>query len=157
MEQLFPVGMQHYLVGGVLLGGAVSIAFVFAGLVTGMSTVFSSTWSYISRLSYFRQERFVASRQWRLVLVVGLVLGAALFAYAHGSWQGSVFQTAVPWWQLAVGGFIAGYGARMSNGCTSGHGICGMASLQMPSILSVLIFLATAMVTANVVRALGGA
>lgn len=157
MEQLFPVGMQHYLVGGVLLGVAVSIAFVFAGLVTGMSTVFSSTWSYFSQLSYFQQERFLASRQWRLVLVVGLLLGAALYAFTTGGWQGPAFQTAVPWWQLGIGGFIAGYGARMSNGCTSGHGICGMASLQMPSILSVLIFLATAIVTANVARALGGA
>jgi len=56
-------------------------------------------------------------------------------------------------WQLAVGGFIAGFGARMSNGCTAGHGICGMASLQAPSIASVAIFLATAMVTARLVRA----
>jgi uncharacterized membrane protein YedE/YeeE len=63
----------------------------------------------------------------------------------------------VPWWQLLLGGFIAGFGARLSNGCTSGHGICGMASLQLPSLLAVLTFLATAMVTANLVRSLGGA
>ena len=60
-------------------------------------------------------------------------------------------------WQLALGGFVAGFGARLSGGCTSGHGICGLASLQLPSLLAVLIFLATAIVTANVVRAPGGA
>lgn len=157
MEQLFPAGMQHYLVGGVLLGVAVGIAFVASGLITGMSTVFSSTWSYVSRLSYFQQERFVASRQWRLVMVLGLIIGAALYAFSRGAWQGPLFQTAVPWWQLGLGGFIAGYGARMSNGCTSGHGICGMASFQMPSILAVVIFLTTAIVTANLVSTLGGA
>jgi hypothetical protein len=56
-------------------------------------------------------------------------------------------------WQLAAGGFIAGFGARLSNGCTAGHGICGMASLQPPSMLAVAIFLATAMLTARAVRA----
>ena len=61
------------------------------------------------------------------------------------------------WWQLAAGGFIAGFGARLSSGCTSGHGICGLASLQLPSLLAVLIFLATAIATAQLVRALGGA
>ena len=157
MDALFPAGVQHYLVGGVLLGIAVSIAFVFAGLITGMSTVFTTTWSYFSQLSYFREQRFLASRQWRLVLLAGLLIGAALYAFTSGGWQGPAFQTEVPWWQLGLGGFIAGYGARMSNGCTSGHGICGMGSFQMPSILAVLIFLATAIVTANVVRALGGA
>jgi uncharacterized protein len=43
----------------------------------------------------------------------------------------------------------------MSNGCTSGHGICGLASLRLPSALAVLIFLATAIGTANLVAALG--
>ncbi len=65
-------------------------------------------------------------------------------------------QTQVAAWQLPVGGFIAGFGARMSNGCTSGHGICGLASLQIPSLLAVATFLTTAIVVAHVVLALGG-
>ena len=64
--------------------------------------------------------------------------------------------TAVSWWQLLAGGFLAGFGARLSNGCTSGHGICGLASLQLPSALAVLTFLATAIVVANLVPLLGG-
>ncbi|WP_369601033.1 YeeE/YedE thiosulfate transporter family protein [Hahella sp. SMD15-11] len=51
---------------------------------------------------------------------------------------------------------IAGFGARLGNGCTSGHGICGMASLQMPSFLAVLVFLATAIITAHLTAWLGG-
>jgi uncharacterized membrane protein YedE/YeeE len=154
MQQFFPNGIETYLVGGLLLGVAVSFAFAMSGLVTGMSTVFSSTWSFVSRLSYFRQDRFVSSRGWRLALALGLVLGGALFLLTAAN--GVPFQTQVPGWRLAVGGFIAGFGARMSNGCTSGHGICGIASFQMPSILAVVIFLVTAIATAQLVAALGG-
>ena len=70
--------------------------------------------------------------------------------------SGQTTQTSVSWWQLILGGFVAGFGARLSNGCTSGHGICGLASLQVPSLLAVLIFLGTAMLSANLVHYLGG-
>ena len=153
MEQYFPHGIAHYLAGGILLGLAVSFAFAMSGLITGMSTVFTSTWSYLSQAPYFQQSRFINSRQWRLALVVGLILGGALFVWSGGA----TYQTQLHPWQLGVGGFIAGFGARMSNGCTSGHCICGMGSLQLPSMLAVVTFLATAMITANVVHLLGGA
>ena len=155
IEQLLPNGYQHYLAGGLLLGIAVAFAFAMSGLVIGMSTVFSASWSYVSKLSFFQQERFVASRNWRLALAVGLVIGAVLYLVTAGG--GATFQTSVGGWQLAIGGFIAGFGARLSNGCTSGHGICGMGSLQAPSMLAVITFLVTAFITANVVKALGGA
>jgi uncharacterized protein len=58
--------------------------------------------------------------------------------------------------QLFAGGLLVGYGARLSRGCTSGHGICGVASLGLPSVLAVLTFMATAFLTANVMaRVLG--
>ncbi len=154
MDTLFPHGVQHYLAGGILLGIGVSLVFVLTGLVTGMSTFFTSTWSYVSTLPFFQQERFVSSRGWRMMLALGLVLGGLIYLVTSGG--GRPFQTSVSWWQLALGGFIAGFGARMSNGCTSGHGICGVASLQLPSILAVVTFLVTAMITANLVKALGG-
>lgn len=153
LEQMFPNGIQHYLAGGVLIGVAVGLIFVATGLVSGMSTFFSAMWSYASKLPFFRQERFVSTRRWRLVLALGLVLGA----FACAATVGEPFVTGVPAWQLLAGGAVAGFGARMSNGCTSGHGICGLASFQLPSLLAVLIFVGTAMVTANLVRALGGA
>jgi hypothetical protein len=154
LQHYFPHGIQSYLVGGLLIGLAVGFAFAMSGLVTGMSTVFSSTWSFVSRLAFFRQAPLVSSRGWRLALAVGLVLGGALFLYTSA--HGATFQTGVPWWRLATGGFIAGFGARLSNGCTSGHGICGIGSFQMPSILAVVIFLVTAIVTAQLVAAFGG-
>lgn len=152
-DAIFPLGWQHYLAGGLLIGAGVSLLFVTTGLIGGMSTVFSSTLSYFSRHRFFHQPRFISSRVWRLVFAAGLIAGAALWMLLAGR---APVITQVSWWQLALGGFIAGFGARLSNGCTSGHGICGMASLQLPSMLAVVIFLATGIVTAHIVRLLGG-
>ena len=126
-----------------------SVLFVATGLIGGMSTVFTTIWSFFSQQPYFRQPRFLSSRAWRVVYAAGIVLGAALWL----AFLGAPFRTAVPIWQLAVGGFLAGFGARLANGCTAGHGICGIASFQAPSILAVMIFLATAMATAHLVAA----
>jgi uncharacterized protein len=65
--------------------------------------------------------------------------------------DGTAGPTEVPVWALGIGGFFVGYGARLGNGCTSGHGICGLGSLQWPSLLAVLTFMATAFLTANLV------
>lgn len=146
---LFPLGWQHYLMGGLLIGAAVALLFLFTGLIGGMSTVFSSTWSYVVRRPFFQQARFTDSRGWRLVYALGLILGALLWwlVLADGTPQ----TTSIPVWQLLLGGFLVGYGARLGNGCTSGHGICGLGSLQWPSLLAVLTFMGTAFLTANLV------
>lgn len=151
---VFPMGWEHYLLGGLLIGAGVSMLFVLTGWVGGMSTVFSSTWSYLSRKPYFQQSRFVDTRVWRLVFALGLVLGAGLWWVWLGP-EGPL-HTSVPLWQLGVGGVLVGFGARLGNGCTSGHGICGLGSLQLPSLVAVLTFMATGFITANGVLFLGG-
>ena len=152
LESLFPAGMGHYLAGGVLIGLAVSFIFVSTGIVAGLSSFFSTTLSYVSRLPFFQQARFVETRHWRVVLAQGLVLGALGCALLVPE---RFVVTSVAPWQLALGGLVAGFGARYSNGCTSGHGICGMASLQWPSLAAVLVFMATAIATAHLVAAMG--
>jgi hypothetical protein len=146
--EFLPLGWHHYLAGGLLLGLGMSLLFVSTGLIGGMSTVFTTIWSFFSSAPYFNEPRFASTRGWRLVYASGIVLGALLWLVT----MGEPFVTSVPYWQLAVGGFLAGFGARLSNGCTAGHGICGMASLQPASILAVCTFLATAMATAHIVR-----
>jgi uncharacterized membrane protein YedE/YeeE len=155
MMLLFPQGWMHYLAGGLLIGAGVALLFVLTGRIGGMSTVFSSTWSYVSRLAFFQQERFTGSRAWRLVYAAGLIIGAALWWLGWG--PGQALRTAVPSWQLLLGGLLVGYGARRSNGCTSGHGICGLGSLQAPSLVAVLTFMATGFATAHLVLWLKGA
>jgi len=148
---LFPFGWQHYLQGGLLIGLGVALLYLFTGRVGGMSSVFSSTWSYVVQRPFFQQERFTSSRNWRLVYALGLVLGAFVWWVTLG--QQVPQATGVPVWQLLIGGFFVGYGARLGNGCTSGHGICGLGSLQLPSLYAVLTFMATAFVTANLLAA----
>jgi uncharacterized protein len=144
---LFPLGWQHYLLGGVFVGAGAGLLFVMAGHIGGMSTVFSSTWSYLVRRPYFQQRRFVVTRGWRLVYALGLIVGALVWWL--GLAGGKAQTTPVPAWQLLVGGFLVGYGSRLGHGCTSGHGICGLGSLQLPSLGAVLTFMATAFLTAN--------
>lgn len=149
LSSLFPYGWQHYLLGGTLIGVGVALLFVCTGLVGGMSTVFSSTWSFVVRRPFFQQARFTDSRVWRLIYALGLIGGALIWWLGFS--DGTPGSTDIPAWQLLIGGVCVGYGARLGNGCTSGHGICGLGSLQWPSLAAVLTFMATAFLTANLV------
>jgi hypothetical protein len=145
---LFPLGWAHYLAGGLIIGLGVALLYVTTGRLAGMSSVFSSSWSFVSQRPFFQQARWVESRVWRLQLALGLVAGAALWWLLLGPTQ--ALDTQVPAWRLLLGGVVAGYGARLSGGCTSGHGICGMGSLKLPSLLAVGVFMATGFLTGQV-------
>lgn len=149
LTTLFPLGWQHYLAGGLLIGAGVALLFVATGRVGGMSTVFSSSWSWLLHHTFFQQTRFTQSRGWRLTYALGLVLGAALWWWLMA--DGAPQSTLIAPGHLFVGGLLVGFGARLGNGCTSGHGICGLGSLQAPSLGAVLTFMATAFLTANLV------
>jgi uncharacterized membrane protein YedE/YeeE len=96
---------------------------------------------------FFQQARLVDSRGWRLVYTAGLVVGGLVWWLVFS--DGTKLSTTVPVWQLLLGGLFVGYGARLGNGCTSGHGICGISSLKFSSLLAVLTFMSTAFLTAN--------
>ncbi len=151
---LFPSGWEHFLVGGLLIGAGVSLMFICFGRVVGMSSFFSSTLSWASRLPYFQQPSLLGSRGWRLWCAAGLILGVLGWQFSLGS--GSALSTGLSPERLLIGGLFVGFGARLSNGCTSGHGICGLSSLSGPSALAVLIFMGVAMVTANLIALLTG-
>jgi uncharacterized membrane protein YedE/YeeE len=150
---VLPFGWTHYLVGGLCIGLGVATLFLLTGLIGGMSSVYSSTWSFVVRRPFFQQPSLVGSRSWRLAYAAGLVIGAAIWWTVAGN--GNRVAVALPWWQLLGGGVLVGYGARLSRGCTSGHGICGLASLSAPSLAAVLTFMATAFLAANVTARLG--
>lgn len=147
MSQLFPNGTEHYLTGGLVIGAGVSLLFVTTGFIGGMSSFFSAVCTWFTGGAYFKDPKLVASRYWRVVYALGVVLGAAIFVWAGGAKT----VTHVPIGRLVAGGLLVGFGARLGGGCTSGHGICGLSSLQLPSLLAVLTFLGTAMVTVRIV------
>lgn len=154
IQQLFPNGVEHYFVGGLIVGAGIALLYVLTGRIGGMSSVFTTTWSYFSRAAYFAQERFTSARAWRLAYAFGLVLGGIAFVLQTAQ-TGEPRSTGIPFWQLGVGGALVGFGARMANGCTSGHGICGLASLKGSSLAAVVTFMIAAIVTAHLVAMLG--
>lgn len=148
--ELFPNGISRYAIGGLLVGLGVTVIYTGTGISAGASTFLESTLSYVSDQSRFQQ--YVSSRDWRLVFTLGIVLGAAVYAVVY---QGGAWTTDVQPWRLLVGGVFVGIGTRVGKGCTSGHGVCGVGSASKTSIVGVLAFLTVAIVTAQVVAALG--
>jgi uncharacterized membrane protein YedE/YeeE len=92
-----------------------------------------------------------AGRSWRLAFVLGLPLGAlAVTAVGWKDWSGLNFPASLP--ATVIAGFIVGVGSTLGSGCTSGHGICGLARFSLRSIVATLTFMATAAATVFVVR-----
>lgn len=154
LQSIFPSGWQQFLIGGLAIGAGVSLMFICFGRVVGMSSFFSSTWSWMSARSYFQRPDMTGSRQWRLWCALGLILGAFLWLMTADNAR--VLTTSVGPLRLLLGGLLVGYGARLSNGCTSGHGICGLSSLSGPAALAVAVFMGVAIITANLMMWLTG-
>jgi len=152
METLFPLGIEQYLVGGLLVGAGIAVIYLMTGIVAGVSTTFTSTWSYLftDPASFFRRDTFVASRLWRLSLVFGLVLGGALYLFVFNDGVATV--TTLPVGRLFIGGLLVGIGTRMAAGCPSGHGITGNAMLEKSSLISTITFLTVGIAVALITQ-----
>ena len=152
VETLFPNGVSHYLLGGVLIGLGTAVIYLGTGIHAGASTFLESTLSYASKLSRFQQPKFIASRDWRVVFTLGIVAGAAAYSLAVGEFG---WTTEVQPSRLFVGGILIGIGTRVGKGCTSGHGVCGIGSGSKTSILNVALFMLVAIGVAQLVFAMG--
>ena len=145
----FPRGIAHYLAGGLLIGLAVAGIYLATAIPVGASTFLESTLSYVSRVERF--QRYRASRDWRVLFTLGIVLGAAAYTVVVRE----PFVTEVDGWRLFLGGILIGAGTRLGKGCTSGNGICGIGSASLTSIANVATFMAVAIGTALLVQAAG--
>lgn len=126
------------LLGGALIGLAAMLLYAGLGRIAGVSGVLNQA---------LEQP---AGRSWRFAFLFGLVAGAsAWFAFGHDVHaQRAGFP--LPW--LLVAGVLVGFGTRMGNGCTSGHGICGLARLSRRSLVAVAVFMGAAFLTVYVLR-----
>ena len=150
---MFPLGITSYLIGGILAGIGVSFVFIMTGLHATQSSFFTTTLSWFIKRKRFQKPNNIQERIWRLYLAIGLVIGALVYTLTlspMGFWT-----TSVQLWRLALGGLLVGFGTRLSQGCTSGHGISGLASLSTTSLYAVIVFMGVAIVTANLVQMLG--
>ncbi|HSN49443.1 MAG TPA: YeeE/YedE thiosulfate transporter family protein, partial [Flavobacterium sp.] len=101
----------------------------------------------------FQKDSNLKERNWRLTLAIGLVIGALLHTLTLST--DGFYTTTVQLWRLVLGGLLVGFGTRLSSGCTSGHGISGIASLSMTSLYAVAVFMGIAVITANLIQITG--
>ena len=124
--------------GGMLIGVASSLLLGLNGRIAG-----------ISGIAYGVVERGWSARGWRLAFLLGLLCagGLAFHVLPHAE-----AREGFPRAWLIVAGLLVGIGAAMGSGCTSGHGVCGLARLSRRSLVAVAVFMATAFATVFAVR-----
>jgi uncharacterized membrane protein YedE/YeeE len=150
---MFPLGILPYLMGGLVIGLGVSFAYVITGLHATQSSFYSTTLSYLTKIPYFQRKNYLDSREWRLFFAAGVIIGAVIYTVTispDGFWT-----TSVQWWRLLIGGLLVGFGTRLSSGCTSGHGISGIASLSTTSLYAVITFIIAVVISAYAMMILG--
>jgi uncharacterized membrane protein YedE/YeeE len=90
-------------------------------------------------------------RSWRLAFIVGLPLGALLVtALGWKDWSSLAFPATMP--MTVIAGFLVGAGTTLGSGCTSGHGICGLARFSVRSVVATATFMACGIATVFIIR-----
>jgi uncharacterized protein len=128
------------LLGGVLIGLAATLVLWFRGERAGVSGIFADVLVPATQRSPFR-----------MAFLVGLV---AVGAIAHATSPASVTTSPVPLPLVAIGGLLVGLGTRVGNGCTSGHGICGVSQGSVRSFAATATFMAVGMAVVFALRTL---
>jgi len=127
------------LAGGALIGISATLLLLFNGRIAGISGILNGL--------FFSAKN---DRLWRLLFLLGLFLGALLFNIVVPDFNMPRQNYPLP--LLAIGGFLVGFGAKLANGCVSGHGVCGLANLSIRSLVATCTFMGAGMLTVYVVR-----
>ena len=127
------------LAGGALIGVAASILLWLNGRLAGVSGILGGL-----------MRPAAGEARWRLLFLIGLVIGALVFAAAGGDVSAVRVDTGMP--VLIAAGLLTGIGTLLGGGCTSGHGVCGVARLSRRSITATATFMVAAGATVFVVR-----
>jgi uncharacterized protein len=122
------------LIGGLLIGLAVALTLLLNGGVAGISGVVGGL-----------VNPKAGDTGWRVAFVIGLPLGALGYILVAGG-PASVEVLASPP-AILIGGLLVGFGTHMGSGCTSGHGLCGLARLSWRSVVATAVFFVVAMLT----------
>jgi uncharacterized membrane protein YedE/YeeE len=122
------------LMGGLLIGLAVTLMMLLNGRIAGISSIVSGLLTPQS-----------GDTGWRVAFVVGLLLGALAFILAVGGPTPVDVLASPP--AILIGGLLVGFGTRMGSGCTSGHGLCGIARFSRRSIVATAVVFGVAMLT----------
>lgn len=126
-------------IGGLMLGVSAMMLYLMRGDVAGINGMLTGIIKPIK-----------GEVSWRVLFLVGLVLGGLLYR-GYGTAL-TVLEPAVEGYWVVIAGLLVGIGATFGSGCTSGHGICGIARWSIRSIIATVTFMATAVATVFVIR-----
>lgn len=127
------------LAGGILIGLASLLLLAGSGRIAGISGILGGIYGRWTD----------AERRWRVIFLLGLVGGAGLVALVQ---DGLNVRLQAEGWPLVAAGLLVGFGTRMGGGCTSGHGVCGLARRSTRSFVATLVFIGAAMLTVYILR-----
>jgi uncharacterized membrane protein YedE/YeeE len=116
------------IIGGIIIGIAVSMMLLFNGRVAGISGIAGGI-----------LNPKISDKKWRLFFLLGLLSGGFILNYLRPS-SFTLISYASPL-DYIVAGFLVGFGTLLGSGCTSGHGVCGISRFSKRSIISTLIFI----------------
>ena len=130
------------IIGGAMIGLSATILLMFNGKVAGISGIFSGT-------------LFGEALHWRVPFIIGLLLSGGIMLLGGEMIQLTTpFENTVPRniWVTSFAGLLVGFGTRLGNGCTSGHGICGLGRGSKRSLIATLSFMLTGICAAYVTQ-----
>jgi uncharacterized membrane protein YedE/YeeE len=133
---------EHAVIGGLMIGTAALLMYAMLGRIAGVSGIlYGLLWQS-------------GDRVWRLAFIAGLIAGPWILVLA--GWASPIQNTSgsVSVALIPLSGLLVGIGTRMGNGCTSGHGVCGIARLSPRSFIAVVTFMAAGIITATFIRPL---
>ncbi len=132
----------HAFAGGALIGLAAALFLLFEGRIAGVSGIIGGS------------LKPAGENQLRnICFLIGLFLEPVIYRLSFGSWPVIHFETNV--WVLALAGLFVGFGTRLGSGCTSGHGVCGLARFSRRSIVAVATFVSFGMLTVAAMNRMG--
>ncbi|EPM4284623.1 MULTISPECIES: YeeE/YedE family protein [Vibrio] len=120
------------LLGGIIVGVSAITLMLFTGKTAGISGILNGAVESEDRV-------------WRIVFLIAMVLGGVFAVYVLGGHVPEQYSGSVV--LVIVAGLLVGVGTRIGNGCTSGHGICGIGRFSIRSVVATCTFMATAMLT----------
>ena len=129
------------LIGGLIIGSAVVLYFYTTGRLAGISGIFANGLTAKN------------NRSSNLLFLLGLVIGPSMYLLIND--QEVTFKITNSYILIIAAGFFVGLGTRMSSGCTSGHGICGISRFSTRSILATVSFVITGVITVFVLQQFG--
>lgn len=127
------------IVGGLFIGVAVTIMLLFNGRVTGISGITAGLLKPVKN-----------DIGWRFQFILGLLLGGIFLRVFFPTTL--TINTSNNLYDYALAGFLVGFGTLMGNGCTSGHGVCGISRLSMRSIFATLTFITAGVIGVIIFR-----